>query len=146
MSARDIDVLFSDSGNIEVRLTSPCLNKYTGQDPRMEFPEGFMIYTFGDSGKVASTIRGDWGIRRENIRLMEARGNVIVRNEMKNEQLQTEQLTWDELKHLIYTDQNVRITTPGKILYGRGLEADEGFSSYIIRNPSGQMIVSQDSV
>ena len=32
---------------------------------------------------------------------MEAKGNVVVRNEKKNEQLNTELLTWDEKNHRI---------------------------------------------
>jgi len=33
MSADNIDVLFSDSGKIEARLTAPMLNQYSGTKP-----------------------------------------------------------------------------------------------------------------
>ena len=46
MSADNIDVLFSDSGKIEARLTAPLLHQFSGQNPRMEFPKGFKLYTY----------------------------------------------------------------------------------------------------
>lgn len=146
MSAKSITVLFSDSGQVEIRLVSPLMNKYTGEDPRMEFPKGFTIFAFDSAGRVSSSITGNYGVRRENTRIMEARGNVVVRNEIKNEQLNTEQLLWDEPRHVIYTNKPVRITTGGKILFGKGMEADESFSTYIIHSPTGQMTVKQDSI
>ena len=40
MSARNIEVLFSDSGKVQAKLTSPLMNRYTGENPFLEFPKG----------------------------------------------------------------------------------------------------------
>jgi LPS export ABC transporter protein LptC len=77
---------------------------------------------------------------------MEARGNVIVRNELENKQLNTEKLTWDEVRHIITTDAPVKITTNDMIIYGDGLESNETFSRYNILHPHGQMMVKKDSI
>ena len=76
----------------------------------------------------------------------EARGNVIVRNEIKNEQLNTEHLIWDERNHRIYNNDPIKVITPGKILYGNDLESDETFTRYTFKNPTGHMMVRKDSV
>lgn len=146
MSAHNIDVLFSDSGRIQARLTSPLLNRYGGESPYLEFPRGFMIYIFDSVRRVSSTIAGNRGIRREVAHILEAWGNVIVRNEKKNEQLNTEHLIWDENKHRIWSDVKVKITTPDKTLFGDRMESNEAFTNYSILNVTGQMTVKKDTL
>ena len=146
MSARKIDLLFSDSGKIEARLTSPLMNRYVGENPYLEFPTGFRVAMFDSVQQTITTITANSGIRREYSRTMEAWGNVIVRNEKKNEQLNTEHLVWDEMKHRIWSDVAVKITKPDQILNGSSLESNETFTIYSIKQPAGQMNVKKDSI
>jgi LPS export ABC transporter protein LptC len=146
MSAKNIEVLFSDSGKIEAKLTSVLLNKYEGQNPYLEFPKGFKVVMYDTTGRVESTITGNYGKQDEITRIMEAKGNVIVRNEAKNQQINTEELTWNENKALIYSDVKVKIITANKVLYSDGLKANESFTWYEFVNPHGQMTVKKDSI
>ena len=146
MSAKNIDVLFSDSGKIQARLTSPLMNRYTGENPYLEFPNGFKVFMFDSVQHVTSTISGNRGVRKEYAHTMEAWGNVVVRNEKKNEQLNTEHLIWDENKHRIWTDVKVKITRPDNILNGTSMESNESFTQYSIQNFTGQMTVKGDSI
>jgi len=146
VSAKNIEVIFSDSGKIQARLNSVLLNRFGGKDPCMEFPKGFKILMFDSGPRVETSITGDYGKRRENFHIMEAKGNVVVRNEIKKQQLNTEHLIWDENKRKIYSDVKVKITTPDKVLYGNGLESDESFSWYRFTNVTGEMTVKKDSI
>jgi len=146
MMARRIDVLFSDSGKIQARLTAPLMNEFTGKNPRMEFPEGFKIFMYDSIMRIRTTISARYGIRFEYKGYMEGRRNVVVRNELKNEQLDTEHLIWDERNHRIYNNDPIKITTPGKVLYGNDLESDENFTRYTFRNPTGEMKMKKDSI
>lgn len=146
MSARNIDVLFSDSGIVQAKLVSPKMNRFTGEAPYLEFPEGFKIFMFDSVQQITSTITGDRGIRREYGHIMEAWGNVVVRNEKKNEQINTEHLIWDENKHRIWSDVKVKITRPDQVLYGSGMESNEAFTRYSIRDITGEMAVKKDSI
>jgi len=146
MTANDIEVIFSDSGRLQAKLTSPLLKRYLGETPCTEFPNGFKVYIFDSIRRVSSTISGNYGKRREFAHTMEARGNVVVRNELKKKQLNTEHLIWEEYKNLIYSDTKVRITEPGKILFGDGIQANESFTWYRIINPAGQIMVKKDSI
>ena len=85
MSAKNIEVLFSDSGKIEAKLNSVLLDKYEGPDPYMEFPKGFNLWIYDSAGRVESSITGNYGKQNELSRIMLAKGNVIVRNELKNQ-------------------------------------------------------------
>jgi LPS export ABC transporter protein LptC len=146
MMAKNIEVIFSDSGRIQAKLSGALLNRYRGGDPYMEFPKGFKVSIYDSALTVETTITGNYGKRMDYTRIMEARGNVMVRNERKKQQLNTERLIWDENKRKIYSKTNVKITTRSMILFGDGLESNESFSDYTILNPHGQMIVKKDSI
>lgn len=146
MSARNIDVLFSDSGKIQAKLTSPLMNRYSGESPYLEFPKGFKIFMYDSARQTSSTITGNRGIRHENTHIMEAWGNVVVRNEKKNEQLNTEHLIWDEGRQKIWTDVKVKITRPDQVIYGSRMESNAAFTRYSIQDPTGEMDVKKDSI
>lgn len=146
MTAKAIDVIFSDSGHLQARLTSPLLKRYSGEKSYLEFPKGFKVFIYDSVKQVSSTITGNYGKRDELARTMEAKNNVIVRNEKENKQLNTEYLVWDEIKRIIWSNVKVKITTPDKVLYGDGMESNEAFTRYTIKNPSGQMTVKKDSL
>ena len=146
MTAKDIDVIFSDSGYLQARVTGPVVKRYEGGSPWLEFPEGFRTEMYDSAQRIETTITADYGKRMEVTRIMEAKGNVIVRNEFKNEQLNTEVLIWNEIRHTIHTGAPVKITTPDKVLYGTGLQSNETFTNYKILHPRGEMSVEDDSL
>ena len=146
MTATDIEVIFSDSGHLQARVTGPSVKRYEGEVVWLEFPEGFRAEMFDSAQRMESTITADYGKRMESSGIMEAKGNVVVRNEFKNEQLNTDVLIWNEMKHTIHTEAPVKITTPGKVLYGTGLESNETFTSYRILQPRGEMKMEDDSI
>ena len=146
MSAKDIEVVFSDSGKIQVRLYSPLINRYSGKDPYMEFPNGFRVFIYDTAMRVESTISGNYGKRRESVRIMEAKGNVVVRNEVTKKQLNTERLTWDENRRMIYSNEKVKITTADKVLFVEGLESNESFTWYKFSRVTGEMLIRKDSL
>ena len=146
MSAKNIEVVFSDSGNIQAKLVSVLMNRYTSPEPYMEFPIGFKINIFDSALRTSTMISANYGIRKEYSRIMEAKGNVIVRNELKKQQLNTEELTWNENKRMIFTSEPVKITTLDKIVFGKGLRSNESFSDYTITQVYGQMMVKKDSI
>ena len=146
MTARDIEILFSDSGMVIAKLTAPLMNRYAGEDPYLELSEGFSVAMYDSSRQVTSTITGDRGVRRERAHTMEAWGNVVVRNELKNEQLNTEHLVWELNRHRIWSEVKVKITRPDQVLYGSGMESNEAFTQYSIQDPTGEMNVKSDSI
>ena len=146
MSAKNIEVIFSDSGKIQARVTGILMNRYTTPESYMEFPHGFKINIFDSALRTSTTITANYGIRKEFSRIMEAKGNVIVRNEIKKQQLNTEELTWNENRRMIFTSKPVKITTLDKIVFGKGLRSTESFSDYTILQVYGQMMVKKDSI
>jgi LPS export ABC transporter protein LptC len=139
-------MVFSDSGKVQAKLTSVLLNQYSTPASFMEFPKGFKVVMYDSAMRIETTISATYGKRMDNTRIMLAKGNVVVRNEIKKEQLNTEELTWDEPRKMIFSKVPVKVTTPDKTLYGDGLESNESFTRYHFINVHGLMLVKKDSI
>jgi len=135
-SGKNVEIKFSDSAKIKLKLVAVRLDRYEGKKQYIELPAGVKIDFYDDSMKVSSKLTADYAIRYEGEKKMEAKKNVVVVNK-KGEQLNTEHLTWDEEKHTISSDAFVRITTAKEIIFGDGLESNEDFTKYKIKNIKG---------
>lgn len=144
VSAKNIDFTFSDSAKVQVRLTGPVMHAYEGEDSYMVFPEGFKVEFYDSVMNVTSTITGMYGVHYREKRYMEARKNVVVTNYETGEQLNTEELIWDQVKEIIYSNKFVKITSEDGVIFGDGLEAEQDFSKRRIINPSGEIEVNED--
>lgn len=143
-SSRNVRMILSDSAKVKVILTTPLLDVYnTANNPYFELKEGVAINFYNDSMDIYSKVTADYAIRHLNTGITDAKGNVVVINE-KGEQLNTEHLTWNEKKQLIYTDDFVKISTADEIIYGSGLEANQEFSHYKITNIKGTINVKDE--
>ena len=60
---------------------------------------------------------------------MKARNDVVVINYENEEQLNTENLVWDQRNKKIIANSFLKITTPDKVIYGDSLHAHESFKS-----------------
>jgi len=135
--AENIEVLYSDSGFVKMKLNAPVLEKYYDeQDPKVVFPKGMKTLFYDRTLTVTSRLTAEYGIRWENSQRMEARKNVEVVNE-KGDVLNTEHLTYNPADGKLRSDEFVKITTADEIIYGTGLEANEDFSRYRIFNIKG---------
>ena len=139
-SGKEVEILYTDSGQMKVRITAPVLNDYTYnvKEHYTEMPKGLYVEFYDDKGKIKTTLKANYGIKYAESKKIEVKYNVVVVNANK-ETLNTEQLFWDENTHKIYTTSNqyVKITTNKETLQGKGMEANEDFSEWEIQNPIG---------
>jgi LPS export ABC transporter protein LptC len=140
---KDVEMYYSENGFVKMCIKAPTLTRYQIEDPYVEFNDGLHVDFYNDSMQVISNLSAGYGVRYEKQLKTVVQSNVLVVNE-KGEQLATEELTWDEKKHQIYTDQFVTITTDDEILYGNGLTADETMTEYSIINPVGIIKIQMD--
>jgi LPS export ABC transporter protein LptC len=143
ISIDKIMVKQSESGVITFELVAPKLNTYQGHDPYTEFPGGIKIIFYDSLMRPKSELTAKYGIRWDNRKMMEAKGDVVVKNFAKQAQLNTEHLIWDENKRKMFSDQFVKITTPEKIVTGKSMESDEVFDNWVVRDVSGTFYVDE---
>lgn len=133
--AKDITIIYSDSGIINFTLSSKLMNKFINNDPYTEFPQGLKLSSFDKQGILKTTLTANYASSYENRKTMEARGKVIIINHKNEETIETEHIVWDQMRKTIYSDVFVKRTNLTGVMYGDGFDADETFSKYTIRNP-----------
>ena len=141
---KNIDLIRSVSGKVVLELTAPLLKTYEGEDPYSEFPKGMKIIFFDSLMNITSQLTAEYGISYEKQKIMEARTNVVVVNNKKNEQVNTEKLTWNQATRKIYSDKFVKITTPEKIILGEGFDSDETMDNYTIKKLKGTILINEN--
>lgn len=138
-----LTILYSDSAKIKVKITTPSLQRFNTKEPYTEMPQGVHVEFYDNEMKVKSTLDAKYALRKDVENVMEAKNDVVVVNE-KNEKLNTEHLIWDEKTSKIYSKEFVKITTPDKIIYGNGFEANQDFTSYKIFNIKGVITINKN--
>jgi LPS export ABC transporter protein LptC len=141
-SAKNMEVLYSDSAKVKVKIMAGEVNRFAGASPYTEMKKGVKLEFFDDSLKVTSQLTANNAVSKEQEQIMEAKNNVVVINE-KGEKLETEHLVWDEKKEKIYTDVFARITTDDEIIYGNGFESNQEFTRYRILQPKGIITIKK---
>jgi len=143
-SAKDIEMIYSDSGRVMIKLVTPILNRYINESPYIEFPEGLHLYFYDSLMNVKSELTANYGINWEKEKTMEVKDDVVITNHEKNEVLNTEHVIWDQRIKKIYSEVFVKRTTPDGVLYGEGFDADESLKSWKLRKVSGEFTFEEE--
>jgi len=141
----NVELLYSDSANMKVKMNAPEMNSYEGEKKYVEMPKGITLLFYDDTMGISSKLTGNYAIRYEQTGMMEAKNNVIVVNNI-GDKLSTEHLVWDEQNQKLYTNSHVRITTEDEILEGEGLTSNRDFTEYKILKPVGEKLVPDSTV
>lgn len=143
-SAKNVEVLYSDSAQVQIWMVSPEFDRYEGSDPYIDFPKGVKVIFYDKNLQEKSVLTCLHATIHERTKIMEARNKVEIVSRVKQEKLNTERLIWDERKEKIYSDEFVKVTTRDKILYGQGFESDQSFDNWVIKKPTGSFSVKDD--
>lgn len=133
--------IYSDSAQIKLKLSAPLEQQLQNGD--IIYPKGLYI-TFYENGVPSSIITAKYGKFDKAKNQYYGRNDVVVKNVIKNEQLNTEELFWKKQTRTIHTDKFVRITTPDEIVTGEGLTAKDDFSDYTINKFIGSITLKNE--
>ncbi|MCX8490197.1 MAG: LPS export ABC transporter periplasmic protein LptC [Cyclobacteriaceae bacterium] len=140
--AENILMNYTENDRMKAILKAKKIFDYQNGD--QEFPEGIYLEFFDKTGKLTSTLRANTAFYFKGENRWRGRGNVIVKNIEKGQQLNTEELFWKPDTKKIFTEKFVTITDENDVLYGTGLDAFEDMSNYNIKNPTGTMEVKDN--
>ena len=140
--ARDVQLLYSDSAVVRVRVSGPRLLRHVDHTkPKEEFPEGIMIeFLRSGTNRTQGSLTAKYAIRLENQSKVIVRDSVVWKSG-KGEELVTSELIWDDQRKIVHTNRFVKITKPDEEFFGYGFEADQDFNHWKIINPTGRMLV-----
>lgn len=141
--ASEVKITYTDSARIKAIIRTPLLERYPQKEnPYLEMPKGLTATFYDERQQMNSSLRADYAISYDKTKIITVRRNVRVRN-IREEELETEELHWNQKDKKIYTDQFVKIRRKDEILYGRGFESNETFTRYRIRQPEGKFTIPE---
>ena len=113
------------------------------------FPAGFSVFAYTDEGLLETQIISNEARHlkyKDGRESWEAFGNVVVKNLIKNEVMETDTLYWDQKNEKIYTHCYVKLYSPSGFMQGYGMESDQRARNSIIYRPFNSYgIVVKDS-
>lgn len=145
----DMFIVQTENGKIQMRAEAPLMERYERDTLSFElFPRGFFVYGYTDDEKLETEIVADNARHlkyKDGRESWEAFGNVVVRNLIKQEVMETDTLYWDQKNEKIYTHCYVRMYSPDGFMQGYGMESDQRARNSIIYNPFNSYgILEQD--
>jgi LPS export ABC transporter protein LptC len=144
VTVKNLETVFTDSGRIQLIMSSPLLEEYTNTDsPYTEFRSGIKVLFHDGNKEPVASVTAKYARYTDNKSLWELRDSVIAVNET-NDRLETELLFWDQQKELIYTDRFVKITNEDQIVMGTGFESDPRLEKRRIRNVSATIYLTDE--
>lgn len=144
VEADEIDLRMTEKGGVVVRVKAPMMRSFDSDEKKFdEFEQGISVQSYDADGTPSSSISASYAIYQRQEKLWEARQHVVAVNE-KGDSIQTEQIFWDENKGRVYTNANVRIRTASAVLFGKGLESDDRFIDWEIKEPTGVIAVPDE--
>ena len=130
----------TENGIVKNRIEAPVMERYDNDSMAVElFPEGVKVYGYEEGNKlesiiVATAARHD-KFKKTGEEKWGAYGDVVIRNVIKQERMETDTLYWDQAKHEIFTHCYVKMSSPQGYMQGYGMRSDEMARNAIILRP-----------
>lgn len=142
--AKDVEILYSDSAVVKVRLRGPTMMRYLDQsNQRTVFPDNVRV-DFLDGGKEShSVLTAKYAIRYDKKDEIFIRDSVVWKSN-NQETLETEELVWNDKSKKLYSNKFVTITTADEIIQGYGFDANQEFTHWKINAITG--IIKVDGI
>ncbi len=140
-----LTVVVSENGRPSYRFYAPLVEGYSlAKEPYREFRKGVNIITYLDDSllMVDATLRSNYAIYYSNLKLWEAKGDVVVIKH-DGKELYTQQLFWNSTTKRIYSNVDTKIvdTNNDDVYIGEGFESDEQMKEWSFRKMKGTMRV-----
>ena len=122
-------IVHTENGRIQMRMEADLMERYETDTLSYElFPEGFAVFGYTEDELLETEIVSDNARHlkyKDGRESWEAFGNVVVRNLIKQEVMETDTLYWDQKNERIYTHCYVKMYSPDGFMQGYGMESDQ---------------------
>ncbi len=147
MVTENVITLISDSGTMRYKLKADVWQVFDkAREPFWFFPEGIYLERFTDDFSVEATVRADTAWNYTSMKLWKLKGNVFVQN-MNGDRFSSEELYWDQMQQIVYSDEYIEIKTGQTELKGYGFESNQEMTDYIIFHPhDGKIPYNDDEI
>lgn len=151
-SIGDMSVVQSEKGSITMRMTAPLMQSFEFvKDGRQQsydyYPEGIKVRAYTLDGALETVVVADEAkhVTTPGEDTWMAFGNVVVKNVIKDETMESDTIYWNQSGKRIYTDCYVRLSSPSGFMQGYGMVSDERARNSEILNPFDSYSKTEDS-
>jgi LPS export ABC transporter protein LptC len=138
----NMELLYTEGGAVKATMKAAQVFEFANGD--REFPKGIYMEFYDAFGQLESTLRADHAFFFKEENKWRGRGDVVVKNVLKNEQLNTEELFWKPSDQRIYTDKFVTIRQQTDVIAGEGMEAKQDLSDFEMKKVTGEFDVQDE--
>lgn len=134
--AKDVEILYSDSAIVRMKITAPELHRHLDKtSPTEEWPLGVHVDFYDLNKNPTAWLDAKYAIRIPKENLIITRDSVVLHNQ-KGDILESPELRYDQKKEILFTDKFVRIiqVQSQDTMYGIGFETDKEFKRFEIKN------------
>jgi LPS export ABC transporter protein LptC len=144
---KGITMIYTDSAELKMVLKAGKMLTFEKnvKEPFTLLPDGVLVTFYNEEEKPETSLKANYGIHYPARKRMEVKYNVEVVNK-DGEKLNTEHLIWDEAQKKIYSDAFVKITTAKEIIMGKGLESNQDFTQYQIKEVTGTIQLNNEEL
>ena len=135
-----VSLSYLDTAGLRVTLFAAKMRvfQFRAKEPRTELDSGVHVTFYTLEGNPQAELFAHKAIRFPSGKKTRAQGQVLLVNK-RGEQLETEELSWDEASGQIFTEAPVKITRKEEVLFGNGLTGNSDFSKYEMKNITGRV-------
>ncbi len=136
----DMYIIQSEGGRPQMRIEADVMEHYDSDTMSVDmFPKGLQVFSYNEEGELEAHLRSDNATHEKSKKggeeIWKAYGNVVVKNIIKQETMETDTIYWDRKNQEIYTDCYVRLYSPDGFTQGYGLRSDEKVRNSAIMRP-----------
>lgn len=140
----NMDMFYSENSTVKVKMKAALVYEFLNGD--QEFPKGIYLEFYNELGQLESTLSANHAFFFKSEKKWRGRGDVVVKNILKSEQLNTEELFWKPEEEKIFTEKFVTIRQQGDVIYGEGMDAKQDLSDFEIKHVTGVIDVKEEEI
>ena len=150
---QSVDSMFivqTENGQIQSRMEATLMERYETDSLSYDmFRNGFAVYSYNEEGALETVITAQTARHykfNDGTEKWEAFGDVVIKNIIKNETMETDTIYWNRTEEKIYTHRYVKMYSRDGLVQGYGMQSDQRARNSIILKPFDSFgYVEQDS-
>ncbi|MBQ3175299.1 MAG: LPS export ABC transporter periplasmic protein LptC [Bacteroidales bacterium] len=149
-TVNDMYAVQTNNGILQMRMEAKLMQRFQNDSTKISyelFPEGFDVYAYNNEGLLETHIHSEVAkhTTTKNDEKWEAYGNVVIKNFIKGERMETDTLYWDRETKRIFTHRLVKMFSPQGFMQGYGMHSDEMARNAQILKPFDSYGIINDS-
>lgn len=132
-------IVQTTNGQLQSRMEATLMERYETDTLSFDyFKNGFAVFSYDEEGSLETIIRARTARHyqyRDGTETWEAFGNVVIKNIIKDETMETDTIYWNRSQEKIYTHCYVKMYSRDGMMQGYGMQSDERARNAVLLKP-----------